>query len=469
MEKLKYILLAFICMGWGGCKDDPEVKAADLIKTIQAAVRQDNALRVDITLQLQKAAVSQITYWKEGDESTKKQTALAEPEMSVTTTLVFLEPKTTYCFKVAVASGSETAESDEYKFTTGELPLEVPTCSILADNMEEAVPGYILLMQQEQTGYIEVVNTEGTVVWYEKMGEKVTVATFDPEFNTFSCLTGKHPQKEYTAKNLVVIDIYGNRLLEKDVESMYAHHDVRRLPDGNLIVVHYVAKPYDLSVYGGSTQEMVWGDGYSVLDMKGNVLEEWDCFGEMNPQDDPHIMEVVPSTTVLDNPIKYREDWLHANSINYDSEGNIYMSFNWRSELWKINRKTGKVHYRVGADGTVELPADGEASGLHTCVPLAPDRVLVYDNGLSNHRSRALVYKVDEAAGKATVEMNVALDVAYTSPYMSSVYRVNDNLLLFGSTFGQCVVFTDKEGNVLRTLSTPYQSFRADYIPALNY
>lgn len=469
MKTRRFLLFLCLSIFFISCTKDDDTSAVDLIKSIQAAVQPNNALRVDITLSLKKESSCRIHYWKEGDESSKKQTSVSEEVSSIVMTLVFLEPKTTYHFQVEVTSGSESVVSDEYKFTTENLPVEVPVCSVISDDLKEDVAGYILLMQPENPGYVEVIDTKGTVVWYEKMHENVIVATFDSNTNTFSCITGNHLGKAYTGKNLVVMDIYGNRLLKKNAEDMYVHHDVRRLPDGNLVVIHYVPRAFDLSQYGGNTEEMVWGDGYSILDMQGNVLKQWDCFNELNPQDDPNIMKIVAATEVLDNPIKYREDWLHANSINFDSDGNFYMSFNWRSELWKINAETGKVSYRVGKDGNVNLPSEGIASGMHSVLPVSPDKVLVYDNGLTNHISRALLYNIDETSRNVTIDLNVPLDVAYTSPYMSSVRFINDNLLLFGGTFSKCIVFTTRDGKVLRTLSTMFQSFRADYIPDINY
>jgi hypothetical protein bacD2_13663 len=469
MKTLKNLLILFISIAFFSCTKDDPASGRDVIISIQTAVQPENALRVDITLQLKKKSSCRINYWKKGNELSKKQTSASEAALSPVITLVFLEPETTYCFQVEAMFDQESVISDEYEFTTDALPVEVPVCSMISDNMKEDVDGYILLMQPENPGYVEVVNPEGVVVWYEKMNENVLVATFDTNTNTFSCITGNHPDKAYTGKMLVVMDIYGNKLLRKNVENMYVHHDIRRLPDGRLIVIHYVPKTFDLSKYGGAINEKVWGDGYFILDMEGNVLESWDCFGELNPQDDPNIMKTVAITEVLDKPIKYREDWLHANSINFDSEGNFYMSFNWRSELWKIDAKTGKVSYRVGKNGNVNLPTEGIASGMHSVFPVSPNKILVYDNGLTNHISRALLYNIDEVSGNVTIDLNVPLDVAYTSPYMSSVRFINDNLLLFGGTLSKCIVFTTRKGEVLRTLSTMFQSFRADYIPEINY
>lgn len=469
MKLMKYLcmmlLLAFVA-----CSNDPEgeVPPTELIRAIQVAPKSDNVLRMDVNIEFRQAVDYQIEYWKSDDEASKKTTALAEADGSSTSTLVLLEPETEYTFKVKASTGAASTVSEGYTFTTSSLPSGVPVYSMPIDKMEEDLPGYILLMKTDKPGYITMVDTKGNIVWYQNMEKAVRVASFDEKTNTISCIIGAYAEKDYTGNEIVVMDLTGKRLLDKVFDKFYAHHDIRRMPDGNLILVNYTPKTFDLTERGGSKEETVWGDGYTIFDMEGNKLEEWDCFGELHPADDPNIMEMVPVTSVLENPIWYKDDWLHANSVNFDSEGNIYMSFNWRSELWKIERKTGKVLYRVGKEGNVDMSAAGYANGMHSVDPLKPNEVLVFDNGIYNHLSRALIYSVDEKARKAEVAMEVTLP-EYSSPYMSNVQILNDNLLMFGSTQTSTVVFTDKKGTVLRTILGLHQSYRSVYIPEIAY
>lgn len=132
MKTRRFLLFLCLSIFFISCTKDDDTSAVDLIKSIQAAVQPNNALRVDITLSLKKESSCRIHYWKEGDESSKKQTSVSEEASSIVMTLVFLEPKTTYHFQVEVTSGSESVVSDEYKFTTENLPVEVPVCSVIS-------------------------------------------------------------------------------------------------------------------------------------------------------------------------------------------------------------------------------------------------------------------------------------------------------------------------------------------------
>ena len=167
-----------------------------------------------------------------------------------------------------------------------------------------------------------------------------------------------------------------------------------------------------------------------------------------------------------------REDWLHANSINYDKEGNYYMTFNRRSELWKINPTTGQVIYRVGKAGTIALSAEGWADGMHCANPAAPDDVLVLDNGRNNvHGSRALRYQVDMATRQTRLLLNCELPRQYSTPNRGNVQQISSDMLLFGMSVKNLIVFTDcsRQAHIYRILSLSHLPYRVEYIPELQY
>ena len=158
------------------------------------------------------------------------------------------------------------------------------------------------------------------------------------------------------------------------------------------------------------------------------------------------------------------KDFLHANSVNWDSNGDYYMTFNRRSELWKIDGATGKVLYRVGPKGNVKLDESGFASGLHAVEPLAPNKLLCLDNGEERGYSRALIYEVDPAAMSAKVTMSVDFPAEFSSLDRSNVQLIcNGTMLMFGSTLGRCALFADLEGNVLKVIKRNGISYRTYY------
>ena len=445
-----------------------DIEAVKFIKSIQATPKSDNALRIDINIEFKQSVTYQIEYWKSNDKTSKQITAPTESDISSKSTLILLEAETKYTFKVLAVNEYGSTTSDEYEFTTSSLPLDVPLCSLHINDLEEEISGYILQMKGDIPGYVSIINTRGKVVWYQKMDKAVRVATFDAKTNTISCIIGGNTEQNYAGTDLVVINLIGEVLLHKKFNKFYGHHDIRRMPDGNLIVVNFVPKAFDLRKHGGTQNEIVWGDGYTIFDMKGNIVEAWDCYGELNPIDDPRIMEMLPvQGEDGQKNVFYKDDWLHANSVNFDSEGNIYMSFNWRSELWKIERSTGTVLYRVGKQGNIDISPDGYAEGMHSVEALEPNKVLLLDNGLTSQTTRAMIYSIDEKSKTAKVTLNTVLPINYSSPYMSNVQIINENILVFGLTLSKSIVFTDYKGNILRTLSNSIYSYRSIYIPKI--
>lgn len=469
MNKICLILLSFSLCCLFGCEDDDSghVAPGKLMNRITSQVQPRNALRVDITIDFKDNTDYQIEYWEADAPETLRQTAERQGAAQAKTTLILLKAETTYNFRILARSGNRYTESDVYSFTTDILPSGVPTYTLQQDDLKQELPGYIMLTRGDmQPGYIILLDTKGNVVWYENTKLGVKVATFDTVTNTIYSIIGTDPDRDYNGKEILIMDLFGNTLFHKDYKQLgkrYFHHDIRRMPDGNIVFVNYVPKTFDLTAQGGTSEETVFGDGLTIMDKDGKFLWEWDCFSEINPQDDPNIMGDVFG-------IELRGDWIHANCVNYDKDGYFYMSFNWLNEVWKIDPKTGKVIYRLGGKGgNISIPQEGYTNGLHSLKLLDNNKILLFENGIYTHISRALIFTVDETGKSATLDLDVALPSEYSSPYMSSVELINGNILMFGSTFGQAVIFTDMQGNISRIIKSLHQSFRADYIPAIHY
>jgi len=465
LTKLPLVCIIAMVLAVSSCSKEltGNVAPGELIKSIQASVKENNALRVEIDMEFRYEVDYQITYWKESDESAKRTTISKNSDTNGSIeTLVFLEPATKYNFEVQANTGKAHTTSDIYSFTTGSLPSDVPVYTLETDNMTNDLTGYIMQVSGNLPGYITFCTTKGTVVWYEDMGEPVRVANFDTLTNTISCLIGiPSPESFYRlADKIILMDIFGNKMLDRSVSAdwiAYPHHDIRRMPDGNLILVENAVDTFDLSAYGGSTKEPVWGDGYAIIDASGNIIERWNCFSELNPQDDASIMSK-------------RKDWLHANSVNWDSDGNLYMTYNKVSELWKIDSSTKKVLYRVGKEGTVALDASGYATGLHAPVPISPDLVLCLDNhGGTDGGSRAIIYSVNTSSKTADVPLSMSYPLKYSTADRGNVEKINDNLLMFGSTLGYAVVFSDMDGNILRVIRRLHISYRSNFYADIHY
>ncbi len=428
-----------------------------------AVSTQDNALRAQITLNLRQDCSYRVRYWQRSDESgTAATTSLQEGRAgSNVTTLKFLYPQTDYSFEILVEGSA--ARSRQVEFRTGSLPEDIPIYTVERTSpADRALPGCIMQLDSSSPGYVTFCDYDGNIVWYQSFGEGVRTGWFDPQTQRLAVMTGfKDGEDSEDFLRLVndfrVADLDGNILFHRKANEGFienAHHEFKFLPDGRMIAVANSVREFDLRSRGAAAESTpVWGDGFVVFDADGQIMQSWDCFGELSPAEVDYI-----------DPVKYSHDYVHANSVDADSEGNFYMTFNRISELWKIDGTTGEVLYRLGAHGDIGLEGgDYPTGGLHAATVLEPDLVLCYDNGSNRGYSRAVIYRIDPVAKTARYELMINLDEAYSSKNRSNSQKISDDLYLHNGTVSGKLVFTDASGNVLRVLNRTGISYRAYY------
>ncbi|MCF0176114.1 MAG: aryl-sulfate sulfotransferase [Bacteroidales bacterium] len=429
----------------------------------------ENSLRVPISLSFSKPCTYHIDYWKEGEQSGRQSTEeTASAGKTERVTVMFLYPETNYEYQVVVKdTKGQYLYSEVSKFTTGSLPVGFPEYTVSGSYPTRNIPGYILQWQATKPGYISFCDTEGKVVWYEVLEMAVRQATYDEATKTVSMLLGfktsqNDPDFQRWGAKIVLMDLEGNRTIDLTAASDnidFPHHEIKRMPDGNIAILHGVTKQFDLTSIGGEANTTIYGDGITIVTPQMEKIWSWDCFCELDPLRDEYL-----------DAVKRKNDLIHANSISWDEKGNLYMTVNFLNELWKIDRKSGKVLYRVGDYGNVTLPENGHASGLHAGEPQAEDLVLCLDNGSDIGTSRAVMYKIDSEACEASVELSVAIPSELSSRDRSNCHFTKDkSMLFFGSTMGRASIFTDLDGNVLKVLKRTGISYRSYYYETIEY
>ncbi len=438
------------------CRDDNDDV---VIRHITARTENGNVLRIPISVSFSEDCSFNVTYWEQGH----KEKAVTTPDIQTSgaqgeVTLKFLKGATDYYFQVHVIGGPS---SKEYSFTTQEVPIDVPAYTLSTDNLGGRLDGYVLQWEASVPGYITFCDMQGNVVWYEKFPDAIRTATYDPASQSILLMTGFMDEANFyrLCAHIIRIDLNGNILLNwtpSDRTVRYPHHDFKVMPDGNLIFVNNSVREFNLLSIGGTATHKVWGDGFTIVSAAGSVLRKWDCFEALDP---------IAANEYI-NTVQVANDFLHANSVNWDSNGDLYMTFNRLSELWKIDRSTGKVIYRVGAHGNVRLAAEDMASGLHCAEPLSPDRILCFDNGKTSGHSRAIIYQVDPADMTAVATLSIRLPQELSSSDRSNAQLLEDKqLLFFGSTQGRASIVCDLNGNILWTLKRTGISYRSYYYP----
>ena len=474
MKKVRYMasLIAAVAVtcGFGACSDDDAAGAGASVVNVLVESDPDNALRYPVSVTTSGDCQVSVTYWEKTAPEKSRTTRAVNTSASVAHTMItFVKADTNYEFAVNI-NGSRQA--GEYAFHTSTLPPGVPVYNVTVENQGAPADGYILQWQATNPGYITFCDMDAKVVWYEKFDQAIRMAHYDVEQQKMCVLTGfrdgvNSQNFQRLCDKIITLDLEGNRQVQwiaSDENVPYPHHDIKFTPSGELIMVNNFIQKFDLTEFDLGSDTDVWGDGFSIITIDGQVIRTWDNFGELTPLNLGDSFSANGATMTLG----VTKDFLHANSVNWDSNGDYYMTFNRINQLWKIDGRTGEVLYRVGPGGNVAIDESGYASGLHAAEPIAPDKVLCYDNGSNRGFSRAVIYEIDPVAMTAQVTMSVPIPSEYSSTDRSNVQLVNDgSMLMFGNTLGRSNVFTDLSGNILKVITRTGISYRSYYYESL--
>jgi arylsulfotransferase ASST len=186
-------------------------------------------------------------------------------------------------------------------------------------------------------------------------------------------------------------------------------HDLEITPQNTALVMIYnpvlanaatINRVYDRAVIDAVVQE---------IDIAtGSVLFEWHSLGNLELSESYFP---VPART------SDAYDYVHPNSLALDRDGNIVMSARHTWGVYKIDRVTGALYWRLGGKRSNFDMGDGTAfSWQHDARPLDNGLMTVFDNAASapgvasRDTSRGLTLRVDEQA------MTVSLEDADENP-----------------------------------------------------
>ena len=136
--------------------------------------------------------------------------------------------------------------------------------------------------------------------------------------------------------------------------SYLAHHDVRMLPNGDILLVAWEVKTrQDALDHGRDPNKLIgnviWPD--HIIEVKptgptsGDIVWQWHAWGHLIQDYDPakaNYGDVAAHPELIDiNYGDYRADWLHCNSLDYNAKfDQILISCPNFNEIWIIDHNT---------------------------------------------------------------------------------------------------------------------------------
>ena len=271
-------------------------------------------------------------------------------------------------------SGSDVA------FTTGHLPNNFPHelfhVNVPAQQHDAAFPlvefHLIPDFGRPLTFWPTVTDLSGNVMWYYPAQTLVTRTEIGGNFFTMAQMV----LNEYDlAGNLTLqtnVPILNEQLAAKGypVMSSFNAHETRRLPNGNILLLG--ARDVASTQYQGGTPDHpvdILGDMVLILDHNMQVVWAWDSFAWQDLSREATLHETCVHDTAgcpaFSQQFSVANDWLHSNSVQMTSDGNILLSERHQDWVLKIAYQNGHgdghILWKMGpyGDFTIINPPQG--------------------------------------------------------------------------------------------------------------
>jgi len=247
--------------------------------------------------------------------------------------------------------------------------------------------------------------------------------------------------------DLLEIDWKGNVVWR--YHDPYMHHDFKRLPNGNTMILRWVKTPDSIAkkikggIPGTEREGVIWSDSYQEITPDGKVVWEWLGYEHLDPETDA-ICPLCP-----------RVEWTHINTCSLLPDGNVLACFIQQNTIAIIDKSTGNVKWRWGP-GVLGHP--------HNPTFLENGNILVFDNGA--HRpgpvncvgiTRVLEVNLD---GEIVWEFMETSTLHFFSSHISGAQRLpNGNTFICEGTIGRFIEVTP-EKEIVWEYSSPFY-FRA--------
>ena len=315
---------------------------------------------------------------------------------------------------------------------------------------DRAFPGFTLFAPQSGGGIVYLIDLEGNVLhtWrmpyppgnYGYLTEQGTLFYNGKTFENSNRFISRQPWKGGAA---LEADWSGRILWE--VRHPDHHHDGIRSRNGNLLLICLAQLPQVLvpKVKGGmpGTEHNgeMYGDYLVEMTTDGRIVWEWRSWEHFDPEADC-------ITAVQER----REEWMHGNGVAELPNGDIVMSFRAISTVIIIDRKTGKIIWKLGAP---------PLSGQHAPTPLRNGNLLLFDNGphrLDHPMPFSRVIEVELATKQIVWKYQERRESDFFSPRISNAQRLpNGNTLICEGDFGRFFEVT-AEGELVWEYVNPY-------------
>ncbi len=225
----------------------------------------------------------------------------------------------------------------------------------------------------------EIIDNLGRVVWFlptpgnEAMDVRVQTYQGNPVLTWSQGITFGDTKKgdtvDYIADNTykVIATVQAGNGYNTDL------HEFNLTPQNTALITIFNNVQADLSSVGGPASGTVTEGVVQEIDVAtGNVLLEWHSLANV-PLTESYFA-YVPGQT-----IPY--DYFHINSVNLDTDGNLLISSRYMHTVYKLNRTTGAIIWRLGGRKSDFALGPGLAfAWQHDAIAVDATTIRIFDN-----------------------------------------------------------------------------------------
>jgi len=354
--------------------------------------------------------------------------------------------------------------------------LSPPAVEVAIRAHDDTAPGYIFVAPEEGgsgQGGSMVFDDRGEVVWFRPLsGRHGRAMNFEVQtYRGRDVLTWGETAGEY-----VICDSSYREIARLSAGHGYDgdHHEFLISPQDTALITIYNSVPQDLTAVGGSKNGRAWQGIVQELDIEtGEVLFEWRSID--------HVGLEETYVDAREDHYAGGIDYFHINSIDVDHDDNLLISARETSAVYKIDRKSGEVIWRLGGKKSdFEMGEGARFAFQHDARRLPDGTISIFDNGSlvfedgiprAVEESRAIVLELDER------KMTASLVREYTHPDEQHADAAgNLQMLANGDAFvgwGRALAISEfgKDGGLLFDARLPSnnRSYRAFRLPWRGY
>ncbi len=363
------------------------------------------------------------------------------------------------------ATGSPAQQG--YVRTFRSCPDLSPPAVEVTKQAHDTAPGYVFVAPKKGAGQAGpmIIDNHGQLVWFRPMRRededamdfKVQRYRGEPVLTWWEGVHTGYGRGEY-----VILDSSYREITRVRAGNGYLgdHHEfLITEQDTALITIYGSVRGMDLSSVSGPKDGKVLDGIAQEVDIEtGEVLFEWHSLDHVGLDESHYEPPEDP---------KAHFDYFHINSIDVDHDTNLLVSGRRTSTVYKIDRESGEIIWRLGGKKSdFEMDPGTRRAYQHDARRQPDGTITIFDNGVLkvDKQSRGLVLELDMEEMSATLVREYAHPKVRVAATQGNVQVLpNKNVFIGWGSEPDFSEFTT-DGQLLfnaRFSHTPTESYRA--------